>query len=39
VLAWRKSFTRPAAVEALRRAILKCHLPGVTKLDLPAEAG
>ncbi|MFN3565820.1 MAG: LysR substrate-binding domain-containing protein [Burkholderiaceae bacterium] len=39
VLAWRKSFTRPAAVDALRRAILKCHLPGVTKLDLPAEAG
>jgi LysR family hydrogen peroxide-inducible transcriptional activator len=39
VLAWRKSFTRPAAVAALRRAILKCHLPGVTKLDLPAEAG
>jgi LysR family hydrogen peroxide-inducible transcriptional activator len=39
VLAWRKSFTRPAAVEALRRAILKCHLPGVAKLDLPAEAG
>lgn len=39
VLAWRKSFTRPAAVAALRRAILKCHLPGVTKLDLPVEAG
>jgi LysR family hydrogen peroxide-inducible transcriptional activator len=39
VLAWRKTFTRPAAVEALRRAILKCHLHGVTKLDLPAEAG
>ncbi len=39
VLAWRKSFTRPQAVEALRRAILKCHLSGVNKLDLPAEAG
>jgi LysR family hydrogen peroxide-inducible transcriptional activator len=39
VLAWRKSFTRPAAIEALRRAILKCHLHGVAKLDLPAEAG
>jgi LysR family hydrogen peroxide-inducible transcriptional activator len=39
VLAWRKSFTRPQAVEALRRAILRCHLPGVEKLDLPAEAG
>lgn len=39
VLAWRKSFTRPQAVEALRRAILKCHLHGVDKLELPAEAG
>jgi LysR family hydrogen peroxide-inducible transcriptional activator len=38
VLAWRKSFTRLPAVEALRAAILKCPLPGVTKLDLPAAA-
>jgi LysR family hydrogen peroxide-inducible transcriptional activator len=37
VLAWRKSFTRPAAVEALRRAIFRCPLPGVVKLDLPPE--
>jgi LysR family hydrogen peroxide-inducible transcriptional activator len=37
VLAWRKSFTRGAAVEALRRAILKCPLHGVARLDLPAE--
>jgi LysR family hydrogen peroxide-inducible transcriptional activator len=32
VLAWRKSFTRVAAVEALRQAILKCPLHGATKL-------
>jgi LysR family hydrogen peroxide-inducible transcriptional activator len=32
VLAWRKSFTRVAAVEALRQVILKCPLHGVTKL-------
>ncbi len=38
VLAWRKSFTRPQAVEALRRAILRCHLHGVDKLELPAAA-
>jgi LysR family transcriptional regulator, hydrogen peroxide-inducible genes activator len=37
VLIWRKSFTRGAAIEVLRKAILKCPLPGVTKLDLPAE--
>jgi LysR family hydrogen peroxide-inducible transcriptional activator len=38
VLMWRKSFTRAQAIDALRRAILKCSLPGVTKLDLPAQA-
>jgi len=32
VLAWRKSFTRAAAVEALRQAVLKCPLPAVLKL-------
>jgi LysR family hydrogen peroxide-inducible transcriptional activator len=38
VLAWRKSFTRTAAVEALRQAILKCPLPGVAMLpDAPVE--
>ena len=31
-LAWRKSFTRPEAVEALRNEILKCKLNGVTML-------
>ncbi len=33
VLAWRKSFTRLEAVEALRRAVLECDLPGVVKLQ------
>jgi len=28
-LAWRSSFPRPAAVEALRNAVLACKLPGV----------
>jgi len=37
VLVWRKSFTRLPAIEALRRAILKCPLHGVTKLDLPPQ--
>ena len=37
VLLWRKSFTRAAAIEAVRKAILKCKLPGVTRLDLPAQ--
>ncbi len=31
VLAWRRSFTRLEAVEALRRAVLACELAGVTK--------
>jgi LysR family hydrogen peroxide-inducible transcriptional activator len=31
-LAWRKSFPRPDAVEALRKAILACNLPQVEKL-------
>ncbi len=38
VLAWRKSFTRGAAIEALRRAILKCRLHGTEMLDLPAAS-
>jgi len=33
VLAWRKSFPRPQAVEALRQAILGCDLPQVTKIE------
>ncbi len=32
VLAWRKSFTRAPAIEALRQAVLKCTLHGVTPL-------
>ena len=32
-LAWRKSFTRPEAVEALRHELLQCKLNGVTMLD------
>lgn len=32
VLAWRKSFTRCAATEAIRAAVLMCELPGVTML-------
>jgi LysR family hydrogen peroxide-inducible transcriptional activator len=37
VLAWRRSFTRLAAIEALRRAILDCPIEGVEKLDAPVE--
>jgi LysR family transcriptional regulator, hydrogen peroxide-inducible genes activator len=33
VLAWRKSFPRPEAIEALRQAILACDLPQVEKLQ------
>jgi LysR family hydrogen peroxide-inducible transcriptional activator len=39
VLAWRKTFTRAPAIEALRRAILKCPLHGVTMLELPPSQG
>ena len=31
-LAWRKSFPRPEAIEALRKSILACNLPQVEKL-------
>ncbi|MBN9430552.1 MAG: LysR family transcriptional regulator [Burkholderiales bacterium] len=36
-LVWRKSFPRMQAIEALRHAVLKAELPGVTKLpdELP----
>ncbi|AZY49261.1 LysR substrate-binding domain-containing protein [Bordetella avium] len=33
VLAWRRSFPRMAAVEALAQAVYACGLPGVTMLD------
>jgi len=39
-LAWRTSFPRPQAVEALRLAVLACKLPGVTLLPgAPVAAG
>jgi LysR family transcriptional regulator, hydrogen peroxide-inducible genes activator len=31
-LAWRRSFPRPEAIEALRKAIIACNLPQVEKL-------
>lgn len=39
VLAWRKSFPRPEAIEILRQAILACDLPQVTKLPGAATKG
>jgi LysR family hydrogen peroxide-inducible transcriptional activator len=40
VLVWRKSFTRGAAIEAVRQALLSCDLHGVTMLpdELLSEA-
>jgi LysR family transcriptional regulator, hydrogen peroxide-inducible genes activator len=35
VLAWRKSFTRMPAIDAISDAIAQCDLPGVRKLDMP----
>ena len=35
VIAWRKSFTRHAAIEAVRQAVLACDLHGVSMLDEP----
>ncbi|MEB0135770.1 LysR substrate-binding domain-containing protein [Actimicrobium sp. CCC2.4] len=32
VIVWRKSFTRLAAIEAVRAAVLRCELQGVTML-------
>lgn len=40
VIAWRKSFTRSSAIEAVRQAVLACELPGVSMLrDSPALEG
>jgi LysR family hydrogen peroxide-inducible transcriptional activator len=36
VIAWRKSFTRRPAIEAVRQAVMACDLPGV---DLLTDAG
>ena len=38
VMAWRKSFTRGAAIEAVRQAVLSTALPGVDMLDEAAVA-
>ena len=32
-IAWRRSFPRPEAIEALRKAILACNLPQVEKIE------
>lgn len=37
-LAWRRSFPRRAAIDALQRAIHACELPGVTYLEGAANA-
>lgn len=37
LLAWRRSFTRPQAIAALRAAIDACNLPGVTRLAETAQ--
>ncbi|HEY8608776.1 MAG TPA: hydrogen peroxide-inducible genes activator [Noviherbaspirillum sp.] len=38
VIAWRKSFTRGAAIEAVRDAVLSCDLHGVTMLGEAEQA-
>lgn len=40
VIAWRKSFTRGVAIEAVRQALLSCDLHGVTMLpdEPPSES-
>jgi len=38
-IAWRRSFPRPKAIEALRKAILACELPRATKLPSAAPSG
>ena len=38
VLAWRRSFTRTPAVEALCTAVQRCVLPGARKIDPPWRA-
>ncbi len=37
VIAWRKSFTRQPAIDAIRQAIMACELPGITLLDEAAK--
>jgi LysR family hydrogen peroxide-inducible transcriptional activator len=38
VIAWRKSYTRPQAIEELRKAAMLCALEGVTMLSEPSFA-
>ena len=38
VIVWRKSFTRRAAIEAVRNAVAQCALPGVDMLALEKAA-
>lgn len=38
VIAWRKSFTRQAAIEAVRQAVLSCQLHGITMLPDAARS-
>lgn len=38
VIAWRKSFTRSRAIEAVRQTVLHCALPGVAMIDETASA-
>lgn len=38
VIAWRKSFTRRAAIDAICNAVAQCHLPGVEMVALEAAA-
>ncbi|RKP48606.1 LysR substrate-binding domain-containing protein [Pararobbsia silviterrae] len=37
VLVWRKSFTRQKAIDAIFDAVMACQIPGVKRLDLPAN--
>ena len=38
VIAWRKSFTRRAAIDAIIRAVGECRLPGVELVEFEAAA-
>ena len=38
VIAWRKSFTRQAAIDAIHQAVMACNLSGVTMLNETAQA-
>jgi LysR family hydrogen peroxide-inducible transcriptional activator len=38
VIAWRKSFTRQGAIDAVRKIVLSCALNGVTMLPDARQA-